>query len=111
MTIIHNNTTDDRERAVVDRMGGFLEAALWVLERADSPLTAEEITQRALSEGVLRTNGKTPTRSMSARLYLAVHADPNGRLQRLFQPGPLRAVRDSVCWSLMRPAPPAKDGG
>jgi hypothetical protein len=47
----------------------FLDAAALVLAEAEGPLDAEEITARALARGVLRTDGKTPSATMAARLY------------------------------------------
>lgn len=46
----------------------FLAAAYEVLKAAKEPLSAEEITQRARSDGLLRTSGRTPENTMRARL-------------------------------------------
>ena len=46
----------------------FLEAAQAVLADAGEPLTATEITRRAIAEGLLSTNGKTPEATMRAVL-------------------------------------------
>ena len=46
-----------------------LDAAIQVLEEADNPLHAKEITERILSKGFWKTSGKTPAATVSARLY------------------------------------------
>ncbi|MFC2032513.1 winged helix-turn-helix domain-containing protein [Chloroflexota bacterium] len=51
-------------------MASFPEAAYIVLKKARKPLNIAEITNKALSEGILVTQGKTPVRTMSASLYL-----------------------------------------
>ncbi len=47
----------------------FLEAAARVLADAGKPLHSQEICQRAMSAGLLATNGATPEVTMSSRLY------------------------------------------
>ena len=47
----------------------LLDAAIQVLEEADNPLRAKEITERILSKGLWKTSGKTPAATVSARLY------------------------------------------
>lgn len=80
---------------------GFLEAALAVLREAGEPLTADEITRRALAKGLIHTSGKTPEATMSARLYTLVQAEGDAApIVRLAQPGRQRAVRGSVRWTL-----------
>jgi hypothetical protein len=77
----------------------FLQAALEVLRHADRPLTTREITDEANQRGLLTTAGKTPEASMSATLYMEHRRDPDGRLKKLFAPGPTRARRGSVRWT------------
>jgi len=48
---------------------GVRDAAIKVLKEADGPLHAREITKRILSQGLWKTNGKTPAATVSARLY------------------------------------------
>lgn len=80
---------------------GFLEAALAVLREAGEPLTAAEITRRALEKGLIRTAGKTPEATMSARLYTLIQAQGDASpVIRLATPGRQRAVRGSVRWAL-----------
>lgn len=83
--------------------GGYLEAAVAVLEASDRPLTAGEITAEAVRRGLVRPAGKTPEATMTARLYVHVRDDPAPRVVRLAEPGPNRARRGSVRWTLTRP--------
>jgi hypothetical protein len=78
----------------------YLEAALTVLERAGRPLTTREVTEEALRQDLLASVGKTPKATMSAELYLLLRSDPHGRLVRLAEPGPTRARRGGVRWTL-----------
>ena len=52
--------------------GSFKEAAFKVLSETDEPLSAEDITEIALSEGLLMTDGKTPAATMAAQLYMDI---------------------------------------
>jgi len=79
----------------------FLEAAETVLRAANRPLTAREITDIALERGLLRTSGKTPEATMSARLYAAPADAP---IRRKFASGSQRAVRGSVRWVYVKPS-------
>jgi restriction system protein len=47
----------------------FKEAAKQVLQSADEPLSAAEITLTALERGLIATEGKTPEATMAAILY------------------------------------------
>lgn len=76
----------------------FLAAAGVVLKAAKRPMTCREITERALKRGLIRPTGKTPEATMSATLYSAVKADPEGAIRREYEPGPTRAAWDSVRW-------------
>jgi hypothetical protein len=73
----------------------FLEAAEEVLRTAKRPLSAREITDLAISRGLLESAGRTPEATMSARLY---EAPSDGPLRREYVPGAQRAVRGSVRW-------------
>lgn len=46
----------------------FLEAAYQVLDRAGRPMTASEIFHDARSNGLIKSTGKTPLKSLNARL-------------------------------------------
>lgn len=50
----------------------FAEAAYQILKQAVKPLTADEITSIALEQGMVSTTGKTPSATMSARLYVDI---------------------------------------
>jgi hypothetical protein len=78
----------------------YLEAAVAVLEACQRHMTANEITREAIDRGLLRPQGKTPARTMSAALYVFSRAEPEGKLTRVSEPGPGRARRGSVRWRL-----------
>jgi restriction system protein len=78
----------------------FLDAAATILKRAKEPLTSKEITDRAIASAVLRSTGKTPDRTMTARLYLDTLHNPASRFRRIAQAGRIRAKRGSVKWAL-----------
>ncbi len=44
-------------------------AAIAILKKAKSPLHIEELTKRIISSGLWKTNGKTPARTIGAKLY------------------------------------------
>jgi hypothetical protein len=73
----------------------FLEAAEEVLRETGRPMTAREITDVAAKRGLIKTRGKTPEATMSARLYAAPR---DASVKRVFRPGPTRASRGSVRW-------------
>jgi hypothetical protein len=78
----------------------YLAAAQEVLRAAQRPLTTDEITDEALRRGLLVTTGKTPRRTMDARLYALVKNNPASPIERVFTPGAGRAQRGSVRWRL-----------
>jgi hypothetical protein len=80
----------------------FWQAAERILSRANRPMTAQEILQRAISTGLISSKGKTPLQTVRARLYDRRKRDP--RLERVFDQGPTRAKRGSVRWTLRRQA-------
>jgi predicted NUDIX family phosphoesterase len=49
-------------------MGQFLRAAYEVLRRERHPLSVEELTRLAIDSSILRTDGKTPSQTMKAKL-------------------------------------------
>ncbi|MGB0094052.1 MAG: winged helix-turn-helix domain-containing protein [Solirubrobacteraceae bacterium] len=73
----------------------FLEAAEEVLRSVKRPMSAQEIAEIALRRGLIKSHGKTPEQTMSARLY---GASADGPIQREYQRGRARAVRGSVRW-------------
>ena len=77
----------------------YLEAAVAVLKASRRAMTTEEITDAAISQGLIQPRGKTPVQTMGAALYRHIHEDAAAPvLQREFQPGPMRAVPGSVRW-------------
>jgi DNA-directed RNA polymerase delta subunit len=50
----------------------FADAAFEILKKQGRPLSADEISSAALSEGLVSTSGKTPSATMSARLYMDI---------------------------------------
>lgn len=46
-------------------------AAEKILQEAGGPLRSDEITQRALDGGMIKTSGKTPAATMAAQLSVA----------------------------------------
>jgi len=57
---------------IVDKLS-FLEAADRILRREGKPLSAEQITSIALAENLIYTSGKTPSSTMSARIYVDIN--------------------------------------
>jgi hypothetical protein len=78
----------------------YLDAALAVLKTAQRPLTAREIAAEAIRRGLLKPAGKTPEATMSAALYTRSEPATGQRLKRIFEPGPNRARRGSVRWTV-----------
>jgi hypothetical protein len=76
----------------------YYEAAIQVLRSAQHPLTVREITARAIETGLITPAGKTPSASMSARLY--VRARKDATLTKIEEPGNGRAKRGSVRWTV-----------
>ena len=77
----------------------YVDAAVAVLIEDGRPLTSAEITERAITRGLLNPGGRTPEASMSAALYLEA-LRPGGRLIKIAIPGRIRAVRGSVRWTV-----------
>lgn len=49
-------------------MGRFLDAAFQVLKSSDTPLGPIDIVRRAFAEGILWTDGKTPSQTMKSKI-------------------------------------------
>jgi hypothetical protein len=92
--------TQSRGNQTQDAALDFFSAALEILRTDERPLTSGEIVQAALSRGLIRSSGRTPQKTMEARLYLAIRDDPECPVERIFEPGALRARRGSVRWRL-----------
>jgi hypothetical protein len=76
----------------------FYEAALQVLESSHKPLTTQEITQGALERGLIVSRGKTPAKTMAARLYGCLGTDP--RLVKVEDRGLGHLKPRAVRWTL-----------
>jgi hypothetical protein len=50
----------------------FKEAAYQILKRAQKPLSSKKITEIALRDNLISTEGKTPEASMRSRLYVDI---------------------------------------
>jgi hypothetical protein len=91
-------TSDEK---TTGRSASYLEAAIQILSEAQQPMTTAEITAAALQHNLIVAQGRTPQKTMEARLYLAVRDDPTCPIQRIFSPGASgRAARNSVRWVL-----------
>jgi hypothetical protein len=53
----------------------YFEAALQILKSSPEPLSTREITERALEQGLIVPQGKTPIATMAAVLYGRLGAD------------------------------------
>ncbi len=78
----------------------YLPAAETVLADARAQLTVDAIAEEAIRRGLIRPTGKTPAATSSARLYVEVRDNPAARIVRLAEPGPTRARRGTVRWTL-----------
>jgi len=61
----------------------FKKAAAKVLQAADEPLSAKEITQLALDEDMISTSGATPEATMAAQLYNDINNNPSTQFKKV----------------------------
>lgn len=61
----------------------FKQAALKILEEEKEPLSAKEITDRALLKGILLTAGATPEATMAAQLYVDIKENKDSKFQKV----------------------------
>jgi HJR/Mrr/RecB family endonuclease len=54
-------------------MVSFKDAAISILKKSNEPLTAKEITDIALADSLIETEGKTPEATMGAQLYVDIN--------------------------------------
>ncbi len=76
----------------------YLEAALSILRAAGRPLSSDEITERALNQGLIVPRGKTPVATMRAALYGGLHRPTN--LVKVSEHAIINARPGSVRWDL-----------
>jgi len=53
-------------------MHSFIKAAKLILEKEGRSMSASEITEEATKAGLIKTRGKTPQRTMGARIYMDI---------------------------------------
>ncbi len=68
-------------------MKSFKEAARIILEKSDSPLHYREITKRAIDEGLIDSDGKTPWATMNAQLAMDIKNKGEGSIFERSDPG------------------------
>jgi hypothetical protein len=78
----------------------YFQAALRILETSKQPMTTREIVSKAVGRGLINPRGKTPEATLSALFYLHLRDAPKPLIRRHAKPGPTRAQRGSVAWSL-----------
>lgn len=61
----------------------FKEAASKILEKAEEPLSAKEITEIALNEDLIETSGATPEATMAAQLYTDINSNTNSLFKKV----------------------------
>lgn len=76
----------------------YYEAAIQVLRSIKRPLSTQEITDQAITKGLITPTGKTPDATMGAVLYRRI--GENSELVKVEDAGNGRAKRGSVRWTL-----------
>lgn len=61
----------------------FKEAAAKILNNADEPLSAKEITKIALAEDLIETTGATPDATMAAQLYTDINSNAASKFKKV----------------------------
>lgn len=78
-------------------MKSFKEAAHEVLNKTDEPLTAKDIVEIALQEGILKTEGLTPEATMGAQLYVDIKTNKKSKFIKVGKGRfALKTLKDSV---------------
>jgi hypothetical protein len=78
----------------------FAAAAELILRDERREMTTAEITELALTRGLISSRGKTPVATMSAALYTR---PDSSHVRRVFVPGEQRAMRGTVRWTYADP--------
>lgn len=61
----------------------FKKAAEKILEKANEPMTAKEITEIALEEDIIETYGATPAATLAAQLYSDINRNPSTKFKKV----------------------------
>lgn len=61
----------------------FKDAAQKILKNSDQPLSAKEITEIAIEDGLISTEGKTPEATMAAQLYLDIKTGDKSKFKKI----------------------------
>ena len=61
----------------------FKKAAEHILKTSDEPLSAQEIAEQALQQGILSTDGKTPEATMAALLYVDIKENKKTKFKKV----------------------------
>jgi hypothetical protein len=78
----------------------FLQAGMAVLAQKRRPMSAREVVEVALEQGLLKTRGSTPAATMSAAFYRE-NVRPDSRVRKIAEAGPIRARAGTVQWELV----------
>ena len=77
----------------------FLTAGISILKETGLEMTATEVARIAIERGLVPSSGRTPDATLAAQLYVHVREHPQGPLQKIAEPGTMRARRGSVRWA------------
>ena len=61
----------------------FKKAAEYILKNSDEPLSAQEIAEQALEQGILSSEGKTPEATMAAQLYVDINKNKKTKFKKV----------------------------
>jgi len=61
----------------------FKEAAIQILKVSKEPLSARQITEIAIEQGLIETSGKTPEASMGAQIYVDISKYKNSKFRKV----------------------------
>jgi restriction endonuclease Mrr len=64
-------------------MMSFKDAAIHILKAANEPLSTQEIVERAMQQGILSTEGKTPAATMGAQLYVDINKNKKSKFKKV----------------------------
>jgi hypothetical protein len=61
----------------------FKEAAISILGQSQTPMSAEDIVDAAMAQGILHTDGKTPAATMAAQLYVDIRNNKKSKFRKV----------------------------